>query len=170
MRKFIDIIESAAQSEVVYHGSTQSVASINHSHQGIFFTPNKASAEAYARGLDDDAEGEVISARLTFKNLLVISQEWIEQFEEQNSEAVAHARQNGGSSLSLNDGFEDSELWARELIFGEAHRLGHDAVAIPKDLLPEVCFNGDWGYFLSYSVFDPSCVQIIGREAVTPLD
>lgn len=164
MRKFINIVEGI-QGRDVYHGSTQGVTDIRQRREGMFFTDHRPSAEAYARGHDNEP-GELITANLTLHNPLIISAQWIEKFESDNPEAVAAAKQESGSTLSLNDGFEDSEQWARDLVFAEAHHLGHDAVVIPRDLLPEDDLNGDWGYFTSYAVFDPSCIHIIGREPV----
>lgn len=165
MRRYIRIVESVT-TPVVFHGSTTPISDLRHDPKGMFFTENKGSAEAYARGHHGSDEGEVIAARLHLRNPLMVTAEWLETFGAQHADTIEAARQESGSSLTFVEGFEDSETWARRLVFAEAHRLGHDSMIIERDLLPVEDFNGDWDYFTSYVAFDPNCIVVLGKEPI----
>lgn len=149
---------------VVYHGTKGDFAEFEPNESGIFFAARPEAASAYAIGWEDEGAangGNVIPAYLSLQNPLTTTREWLTKFADRvGAKAMAEAKAEfGGSSLGLEEAFEDSEQWARELVMREAKRLGYDGLILPADTLPIEHLGGDWEQQPAYVAFEPTQVK-----------
>lgn len=141
---------------IVFHGTCEEIKGFKPSETGIYFAESPDVACAYAIGYNDFRDGaNILPAYLSFKNPLIVSNEWLEEFSE-----IA-PKDPFSQNHSFRDDFVDSELYARSAVIDEAKRLGHDGLILPYDLLPLYHMDGDWEEQRSYVVFNPTQINFI---------
>jgi hypothetical protein len=144
---------------VVYHGTNADFSVFEVGEKGAFFSEKSVPANAYAIGDGEVNEGLVLPVYLSIQNPLVTTDEWLRKFNKTNQRAIKAARDEAGSNQPFRTAFIDSEVWARKLVAGEAKRLGHDGMILPKDLLPVSYLDGDWKEQVSFVAFSPHQIK-----------
>ncbi len=152
------VVDQNGDPLVVYHGTDQDFDSFETSRHGAFFCSATGAASAYALGPDDDetvarSGANVVAAYLSLQNPLVVTDEWLSDFEQRAS-ADPFSRGH-----KFRDDFVDSEIYARDAVVAEAKRLGHDGLILPFDMLPLESMNGDWEEQPAYAAFYPHQIK-----------
>lgn len=151
---------------MVYHGSPNAFEKFTPGRHGIFFASSRDTAAAYAQGHDGaEGSGYIVEATIKMTSPVIIDRAYLDAFEIAHAAEVDAESKTAFNSISFPDAFEDSETWARDLVFDFVRRAGHDGVIIVNDLLPVVHKNGDWESQRSYVVFSPTQVQRVDDPA-----
>lgn len=141
----------------LFHGTACDFDIFQNSDRGLFFTQQPDAASAFALGTEDGDGARVLPVYLRLENPLVTDQSWLKNFEASHRQLVHSAALAGrGNKGSFVENFEDSELWARQLVVKKALHLGYDGLIIPLDMLPVEHLDGDWELQTSFVVFHAS--------------
>jgi hypothetical protein len=152
------VVDGSGKPLVVYHGSQGNIKHFRKSGAGIFFAERPGAASAYAIGQNHNNEtvprgANVLPVYLSLQNPLIIDDNWLNNFARR-ADPDPYKRGH-----DFRDDFVDSETYARESVFREAKRLGHDGLILTADMLPDEDMSGDWSEQIAYVVFSPTQIK-----------
>lgn len=152
------VVDGLGRPLVLFHGSNSDIDAFSEGQRGIFFTPRAKTASAYANEEEPGAVVYAVYLRMErpFKATVSELRRLLNGKETEIKAAAAAAYRDPSGVI---EDFEDSIVWARDLVTRYIREAGHDGIIFPRDLLPIVHMDGDYSLQRSYAVFSPEQIK-----------